>query len=152
MNPKTDLPAAGQSAIIALRDVRTSSHLIGDAPARGLLALGVVGLLLLASVGFAVGLNVGLSLWWIALALGIAAAAGGAGAGLAPTVGSLWRSCRWGFALPPLLRALPRGSGGSPRGQPSRTHGTGDASAPPGAPRPPPPVPPWASRGRGGLG
>jgi len=66
----------------------------------------VVGLLLLASVGFAVGLNVGLSLWWIPLTFGIAAAAGFAGAGLIPTLGSLWLVGFWWFAFPPLVGYL----------------------------------------------
>ena len=91
---------------MALRDVRTSPHLIGGAPARGLLALGVVGLLLLASVGFALGLDVGISLGWVALAFGIAVAAGFGGAGILPTVGSLWLVGFWWFAFPPLVGYL----------------------------------------------
>jgi hypothetical protein len=91
---------------MALRDVRASPHLTGDAPARGLLALGVVGLLLLASVGFALGLDVGISLWWVTLAFGIAVAAGFAGAGLVPTVGSLWLVGFWWFAFPPFVGFL----------------------------------------------
>jgi hypothetical protein len=114
---------------MALRDVRTSPHLIGDAPARGLLALGVVGLLLLASVGFAVGLNVGLSLWWIALALGIAVAAGAAGAGLAPTVGSLWLVGLWWFAFPPLVGSLTGSWAASTRYNHPRMMGYGYQSA-----------------------
>jgi hypothetical protein len=91
---------------MALRDVRVPPHLAGDAPARGLLALGVVGLLLFASIGFAVGLDVGLSFRWIALTLGIAVAAGVTDAGLAPTVGSLWLVGCWWFAFPPLVGSL----------------------------------------------
>ena len=85
---------------MALQDVRLSSHVLGASPARGLLAPGVVGLLLLASVGFALGLDVGISLGWAALAFGIAVAAGFAGAGLVPTVGSLWLVGFWWFASP----------------------------------------------------
>lgn len=68
-----------------------------------MLPLAVVGLLLLASVGFALGLDVGISLGWAALAFGIAIAAGIAGAGLVPTVGSLWLVGFWWFAFPPLV-------------------------------------------------
>lgn len=88
---------------MALREIRLFPHIVGDPPARRLLALGVIGLLLLASVGFAIGLNVGLSLGWIAVTLAIAVAAGFAGAGLAPTVGSLWLVGCWWFAFPPLV-------------------------------------------------
>ncbi|WP_017344084.1 hypothetical protein [Halorubrum sp. T3] len=91
---------------MVLENVRTSPHLVGASPARGLLALAVVGLLLLASLGFALGLDVGLSLGWIALALGIAIAAGFAGAGLVPAVGSLWLVGLWWFAFPPLVGSL----------------------------------------------
>jgi hypothetical protein len=89
-----------------LQAVRASPHLVGDSRARGLLALAVVGILLLASGGFAIGLDVGLSLGWIAVALGIAVAAGFAGAGLVPTVGSLWLVGCWWFAFPPLVGYL----------------------------------------------
>ena len=88
---------------MALREIRILPHVVGASPARRLLPLGVVGLLLLASVGFALGLNVGLSLPWIVLAFGIATAAGVASAGLLPTVGSLWLVGCWWFAFPPLV-------------------------------------------------
>jgi hypothetical protein len=114
---------------MALRDVRTSPHIVGDAPARGLLALGVVGLLLFASVGFAAGLNVGLSLWWIALALGIAVAAGFAGAGLVPTVGSLWLVGLWWFAFPPLVGYITGNWSGAGRYSYPRMMGYGYQSA-----------------------
>ena len=68
--------------------------------------LAVVGLLLFASLGFAVGLDVGLSLGWIAAAVGIAITGGLAGAGLLPTVGSLWLVGCWWFAFPPLVGSL----------------------------------------------
>ena len=88
---------------MVLESVRSSPHVVGASPARELLALAVVGLLLLASTGFALGLNVGISLWWIALTLALAVAAGFAGAGLLPTVGSLWLVGYWWFAFPPLV-------------------------------------------------
>ncbi len=104
--PKRLLRAATHLPGMVLENVRTSPHLVGASPARGLLALAVVGLLLLASLGFALGLDVGLSLGWIALALGIAIAAGFAGAGLVPAVGSLWLVGLWWFAFPPLVGSL----------------------------------------------
>lgn len=88
---------------MVLESVRSSPHVVGASPARGLLALAVGGLLLLASGGFVLGLDVGLSLGWIAVTLGIAIAAGLAGAGLVPTVGSLWLVGLWWFAFPPLI-------------------------------------------------
>ncbi|OTF04377.1 hypothetical protein [Halorubrum sp. SD612] len=91
---------------MVLESVRSSPHLVGASPARGLLALAVGGVLLLASLGFALGLDVGLSLGWIALTLGIAVAAGFAGAGLVPAVGSLWLVGLWWFAFPPLVGSL----------------------------------------------
>ena len=114
---------------MALRDVRVPPHLVGDATARGLLALGVVGLLLLASIGFVVGLDVGLSLWWIALTLGIAVAAGVTGAGLAPTVGSLWLVGWWWFAFPPLVGSLTGSWAGSTRYNHPRMMGYGYETA-----------------------
>ncbi|RLM50637.1 hypothetical protein [Halorubrum sp. Atlit-28R] len=114
---------------MALRDVCLSPHLIGGSPARTALPLAVVGLLLLASVGFAVGLNTGISLWWIALALGIAVAAGIAGAGLVPTVGSLWLVGFWWFAFPPLVGYLTGNWTGAGRYSYPRMMGYGYQSA-----------------------
>ncbi|RLM63255.1 hypothetical protein DVK05_07695 [Halorubrum sp. Atlit-8R] len=114
---------------MALQDARPSPHLIGDAPARTVLPLAVVGLLLLASIGFAVGLNTGISLWWIALALGIAVAAGVAGAGLLPTVGSLWLVGFWWFAFPPLVGYLTGNWTGAGRYSYPRMMGYGYQSA-----------------------
>ena len=91
---------------MVLETVRSSPHVVGTSPARELLALAVGGLLLLASLGFALGLDVDISLWWIAVTLGIAVAAGVAGAGLVPTVGSLWLVGCWWFAFPPLVGYL----------------------------------------------
>jgi len=109
--------------------IRVSPHVVGTSRARRLLALGVVGLLLLASIGFAVGLDVGLSLWWIALALGIAVAAGLAGAGLVPTVGSLWLVGCWWFAFPPLVGSLTGRWAGTTRYNHPRMLGYGYESA-----------------------
>ena len=100
---------------MVLENVRSSPHVVGTSPARGLLALAVVALLLLASLGFASGLDIGISLGWIALAFGIAIAAGVAGAGLLPTVGSLWLVGCWWFAFPPLLGYLTGGWAGTTR-------------------------------------
>jgi len=83
-----------------------SPHVVGKPPQRSLLALTAVGLLALASGGFAVGLNVGPSLWWVPLTLGIAVVAGLVGAGLVPTVGSLWLIGLWWFVFPPLVGYL----------------------------------------------
>jgi len=91
---------------MVLENVRPPRHTVGVSPARGLLPLGVIGLLLLASVGFALGLDVGISLGWIAVTLALAVAAGFAGAGLLPTVGSLWLVGFWWFAFPPLVGYL----------------------------------------------
>lgn len=81
-------------------------HLIGDSrPRRAIFAI-VVGLLLLASVAFVLGLPVGLSTGWILVAVGIAVLAGWWGAGLGPTVGTLWLLGLWWFAFPPLVGYL----------------------------------------------
>lgn len=86
--------------------MRVSPHLVGDSPTRRHLLLAVVGLLLLASAAFVLGVDVGLSFGWIALTLGIAIVAGYASAGLVPTVGSLWLVGLWWFAFPPLVGYL----------------------------------------------
>ncbi|MEA1929981.1 MAG: hypothetical protein U9O06_00305 [Euryarchaeota archaeon] len=84
-------------------DLRASPHVFGEPRRRSLLPLAVVGLLVLASVGFVIGLDVGLSLGWILLTLGIAIVAGLIGAGLVPTIGSLWLVGLWWFVFPPLV-------------------------------------------------
>ncbi|WP_096394999.1 hypothetical protein [Halorubrum trapanicum] len=114
---------------MVLESVRSSPHVVGASPARGLLALAVVGLLLLASLGFALGLDVGISLWWIAVTLGIAVAAGSAGAGLVPTVGSLWLVGCWWFAFPPFVGYLTGSWAGSTRYNHPRMLGYGYESA-----------------------
>ncbi|WP_424016001.1 hypothetical protein ACOZ35_08840 [Halorubrum xinjiangense] len=112
-----------------LEKVGSSPHVVGTSPARELLALAVGGLLLLASLGFALGLDVGLSLWWIAVTLGIAVAAGFAGAGLVPTVGSLWLVGLWWFAFPPLVGYVTGGWAESTRYNHPRMLGYGYESA-----------------------
>ncbi|MGM0448968.1 MAG: hypothetical protein ACQERM_12090 [Methanobacteriota archaeon] len=114
---------------MVLESVRSSPDVVGASPARELLALAVGGLLLLASVGFALGLDVGLSLGWVAVTLGIAVAAGFAGAGLVPTVGSLWLVGCWWFAFPPLVGYITGGWAGSTRYNHPRMLGYGYESA-----------------------
>lgn len=87
-------------------NIRVSPHIVGKSSSRRLLGLTVVGLLLLASGGFVIGLDVGLSLGWIVLTLGIAVVAGIVGAGLVPTIGSLWLVGLWWFVFPPLVGYL----------------------------------------------
>lgn len=81
-------------------------HILGEAPARARLIATVVGMVILASGGFVIGLDVGLSLGWIVVALGIAFVAGVVRAGLLPTTGSLWLIGLWWFAFPPLVGYL----------------------------------------------
>jgi hypothetical protein len=80
--------------MIGLKDVYRSPHILGDSPGRRVLPLAVV------------GLDVGLSFGWIVLAFGIAIVAGFLGAGLVPTVGSLWLVGLWWFVFPPLVGYL----------------------------------------------
>jgi len=87
-------------------DVHRSPHVLGDSPSRTVLPLAVVGLLVLASGGFVIGLDVGLSLGWLVLAFGIAIVAGFLRAGLVPTIGSLWLVGLWWFVFPPLVGYL----------------------------------------------
>lgn len=112
-----------------LRDVHRSSHILGESPSRGLLPLAVVGLLLLASGGFVIGLDVGLSLGWAVLALGIAIVAGFLGAGLVPTIGSLWLVGLWGFVFPPLVGYLTGSWAGTTRYNHPRVLGYGYETA-----------------------
>ncbi|GAA0715377.1 hypothetical protein J2744_002130 [Halorubrum trapanicum] len=114
---------------MVLQALRSTPHVVGDSPARGLLALAVIALLLLASLGFVLGLDVGLSLGWIAVTLGIAVAAGFASAGLVPTVGSLWLVGCWWFAFPPLVGYLTGSWAGSTRYNHPRMLGYGYESA-----------------------
>jgi len=89
-----------------LKEIRTSPHIVGESLSRGLLTLVVVSLLLLASGGFVIGMDVGFSFWWIILAVGIAIVAGFISAGLVPTIGSLWLISLWWFVFPPLVGYL----------------------------------------------
>ena len=114
---------------MALRNPRASPHVVGDPRTRRLLALGVVGLLFVASVGFALGLNAGLSLGWVAVALALAVAAGLVSAGCLPTVGSLWLVGCWWFAFPPLVGYLTGSWAGSTRYTHPRMMGYGYESA-----------------------
>ena len=114
---------------MVLEGVRSSPHVVGEPPARGLLALAVGGLLLFGSIGFALGLDAGLSLGWTAATVGIAVGAGVASAGLLPTVGSLWLVGCWWFAFPPLVGYLTGSWAGSTRYNHPRMLGYGYQSA-----------------------
>jgi len=83
-------------------------YLCGDRRPRRALIGSLVGLLGLASVAFLLGMGVGLSefvgwLWVIPI---IAVIAGYIGAGLLPTVGSLWLVSLWLWVFPPLIGYL----------------------------------------------
>lgn len=113
----------------SLEDLRVSPHIIGEPPSRGLLVLAVIGLLLLASGGFVIGMGVGLSLGWIVLTFGIAIVAGLIGAGLVPTIGSLWLVGLWWFVFPPLVGYLTDSWAGTTRYNHPRIMGYGYTSA-----------------------
>lgn len=81
-------------------------HVVGEAYSRGILIAVVVSLLVVSSGGFVIGMDVGLSLGWIVLALAIAIVAGWKGAGLGPTIGSLWLISLWWFTFPPFVGYL----------------------------------------------
>lgn len=110
-------------------DIRASSHLFGASPSRSRLVLAVVGLLGVASGGFVIGLDVGLSLGWVLLTLGIATGAGLIGAGLLPTIGSLWLVALWWFVFPPLVGYLTANWAGTTRYNHPRMMGYGYTSA-----------------------
>ncbi|ELY87295.1 hypothetical protein C483_18428 [Natrialba hulunbeirensis JCM 10989] len=88
------------------RSGRIWPHIVGRSRNRQVLVLAVIALVLLATGGFVLGLPVGFSLGWIAVAFGIAVAAGAVRAGLVPTVGSLWLVTLWWFVCPPLVGYL----------------------------------------------
>jgi len=113
----------------SLENIRVSPHIVGKSSGRRLLGLTVVGLLLLASGGFVIGLDVGLSLGWIVLTLGIAVGAGLVGAGLVPTIGSLWLISLWWFVFPPLVGYLTDSWAGTTRFNHPRMMGYGYTSA-----------------------
>lgn len=84
-------------------------YIVGTKRPRRAIAGGVGVLLLLASIAFLLGFNVGLNAFgggWILLALGIAGIAGIVGAGLGLTVGLLWLITHWWFVFPPLVGYL----------------------------------------------
>lgn len=86
---------------------RVRPHIVGEGRSGGILVLAVIGLLLLFSGGFVVSIvDVGYSLGWIAVAFGIAIAAGAVKAGLLPTIGSVWLFALWWFIFPPLVGYL----------------------------------------------
>ena len=96
---------------------------------RSLLPSAVVGLLVLASAGFVIGLDVGLSLGWILLTVGIAIVGGLIGAGLVPTIGSLWLVGLWWFVFPPLVGYVTDSWAGTTRYNHPRMLGYGYRSA-----------------------
>lgn len=84
---------------------RVWNYLAGDRRPRRLVVLSAVSLVSVASVAFLLGLNVGLYEFsgWLVLVPGIAVAGGVLGAGLVPTIGSLWLVGFWGYVFPPLV-------------------------------------------------
>jgi hypothetical protein len=98
-------PLAGRSLLGRWPAIRCRS---GDRRPRRTIVAAVVCLVGLASVAFLLGLSVGLyEFWgWLVIALGIAVVAGVVGAGLVPTVGSLWLIAFWGYVFPPLVGYL----------------------------------------------
>ncbi len=84
---------------------RVQKHFAGDRRPRRLVVLSAVTLVSVASVAFLIGLDVGLYEFsgWLVIIPGIAVAAGILGAGLVPTVGSLWLVGFWGYVFPPLV-------------------------------------------------
>lgn len=79
--------------------------LVGERRPRRLVVLCAVSLVGVASVAFLLGLNVRLYDFtgWLVIVPGIAVAGGMLGAGLVPTVGSLWLVGVWGYVFPPLV-------------------------------------------------
>lgn len=89
-------------------DGRALNYLWGNRRPRWTLIASVVGLLGLASIAFLLGMGVGLSefvgwLWVIPIT---AVIAGYIGAGLLPTVGSLWLVSLWLWVFPPVVGYL----------------------------------------------
>lgn len=93
----------------SIRNDRFRKHAIGNARTRRTIVVPVIFLLVLASGGFLLGLKVGLSVGWVAVALGIAVVAGWIGTGIVPTIGSLWLIGFWWFVFPPLVGYLSGG-------------------------------------------
>ncbi|GAA0271585.1 hypothetical protein [Halobacterium noricense] len=84
---------------------RLRHHLAGDRRPRRLVVLCAVSLVSVASVAFLLGLDAGLYEFsgWLVIVPGIAVAGGILGAGLVPTVGSLWLVGVWWYVFPPLV-------------------------------------------------
>lgn len=87
---------------------RVWRYVFGDRLSRWAVIGSVVGLLGLTSVAFLLGMGVRLyEFWgWLVIVSRTAVIAGILGAGLAPTVGSLWLISLWGYAFPPLVGYL----------------------------------------------
>ena len=87
---------------------RVWRSVFGDRLSRWAVIGSVVGLLGFASVAFLLGMGVRLyDFWgWLVIVPGTAVIAGILGAGLVPTVGSLWLISLWGYAFPPLVGYL----------------------------------------------
>jgi small-conductance mechanosensitive channel len=81
-------------------------HIAGEARPRLRIFIAVVGILMLLSVAFLLRADVYLIIGWIVVALGIAFVAGLIGAGLGPTVGSVWLIGLWWHIFPPLVGYL----------------------------------------------
>lgn len=82
-------------------------HVVGESRRWGLFLLAVIGLLLIFSGGFIVGIiDINMSLGWFGVAVVIAITAGVVKAGLAPTIGVLWLFAFWWFVFPPLVGYL----------------------------------------------
>jgi len=82
------------------------SRLLGESRPRRGLALGVIGLVTAASVGFLIGVDIVASVSWIAVALGVALAGGATSAGGGPTAAALWLLGFWWSAFPPIVGFL----------------------------------------------
>jgi len=87
---------------------RVRRYLFGGRLSRWAVIGSVVGLLGLASVAFLLGMGVRLyDFWgWLVIVPGTAVITGIFGAGLVPTVGTLWLISLWGYAFPPLVGYL----------------------------------------------
>lgn len=82
---------------------------VGERYPRRVLIGAVLGVLGSASGAFLLGMDVGLYRFvvgWIVIALGIALLGGLFGAGLLPSIGSIWLIALWLFVFPPLVGFL----------------------------------------------
>lgn len=80
----------------------------GNRRPRRVLVVSIIGFLLLVSIAFLAGVRIGLHEfgWWIVLIMPIAVVAGVVGAGLLPTISSLWLIGIWVYIFPPLVGYL----------------------------------------------